>query len=656
MFSDMSPTRRTFLCQAGGAGLSLAVGSWLAGCARRSPPTNVVLIFADDQGYGDVGVYGAQGFSTPHLDRLAAEGIRFTDFYASEGVCSASRASLLTGCYAPRVSIFGALTPAAQVGLNPDEVTIADLLKSLGYATAAFGKWHLGHLPEFLPLSHGFDEYFGLPYSNDMWPVDFDGVPATEGNKSQWPPLWLIEGDAPVEIVDELTDQDQLTVRYTQRAVDFIDRNADGPFFLYLAHSMPHVPLGVSDAFRGSSEQGMYGDVIQEMDWSVGQVLEALDRHGVAEETLVIYTSDNGPWLNYGNHAGSTGPLREGKGTALEGGPRVPAIMRWPGRIEPGTVSDRLASTIDVLPTVAEITGAPLPPDPIDGVSILPLLTGDPGVDPRSEFWFYYTGELRAVREGRWKRVFEHRTRSYVGVEPGMDGHPGPYAFPTVPPALYDLRSDIGETVDVAAENPDVVRRLDAIAERARAALGDRLTQRVGRDVRPPGRRSLDRPDTLDHAGVGASVVRATPTDPRYPGAGPEALVNGLLGSGDFRDGRWLAFDGVDLEAVIDLGAPTQVSRVGLDCLQVQSAWIMLPRQVVFAVSRDGTTWRELEPIITDLAPDTEVRPALLATDVGEDPIRYVRVVASNRELLPDWHPGAGNTGWIFVDEIVVES
>jgi len=483
-----APSRRHFLTQMGAAGLALGTSSLLGGCARPRRPPNVVLIFTDDQGYGDVGVYGAQGYATPSLDRLAAEGMRFTDFYASQAVCSASRVALLTGCYSERVSILGALGPNARVGLHPEETTIAEMLKPLGYATAAFGKWHLGHHREFLPRQHGFDEYLGLPYSNDMWPVEYDGTPSTEGTQSRYPPLPLIEGDEVVEYIETLADQDTLTTRYTERAVDFIDRHHDQPFFLYLAHSMPHVPLGVSDRFRGSSEQGKYGDVIQEIDWSVGEVLSALDRHDLAGDTLVIFTTDNGPWLNFGNHAGSTGGLREGKGTAFEGGPRVPAIMRWPGRIAPGSTCRRMASTIDVLPTVAAITGAALPARPIDGVSLLPLLEGDPSANPRETFYFYYGRELRGVREGRWKRVYEHRTRSYVGVEPGRDGLPGPYAFPTVPAALYDLETDVAETTDVSADHPDVIARLDALAEQARAALGDRLTERDGAEVREPGR------------------------------------------------------------------------------------------------------------------------------------------------------------------------
>jgi arylsulfatase len=511
----MSPDRREFVRQLGAAGIALGAAPWWNGCTPPGRPPNVVLVFTDDQGYGDVGVYGAEGYETPHLDRLAAEGMRFTDFYASQAVCSASRASLLTGCYAERVSILGALSPRSAVGLNERETTIAEMLKPLGYATGAFGKWHLGDAVEFLPTRHGFDEYLGLLYSNDMWPVEYDGTPASGGNKAAWPPLPLVENESVLELVDELADQDRLTTRYAERAVDFIDRHADAPFFVYLAHSMPHVPLGVSERFRGSTEQGMYGDVIAEIDWSVGQVLEALERHGIAEETLVIFTSDNGPWLNFGNHAGSTGGLREGKGTAFEGGPRVPAIMRWPGHIEPGSVSSAMASTIDVLPTIAAITGAALPELPIDGVSILSVLEGEPDASPRNVFLYYYGGELRGVREGRWKRVYEHRTRSYVGVEPGMDGLPGPYASETVPPALYDLDSDPAETTDVAADHPDVVLRLDAIAEEARATLGDRLTDREGSEVRPPGRVTFDRPERLVHAAVGAGVELARPPHPR---------------------------------------------------------------------------------------------------------------------------------------------
>ncbi len=647
-------SRRGFLKRLGAAGLALSAG--LAGsCSRSESMPNIVIILTDDQGYADVGVYGAVGFTTPHLDRLASEGMRFTDFYVSQAVCSASRVSLLTGSYAQRVSIRGALNPYAEVGLNPEEETIAEMLKKRGYATGIFGKWHLGHLEEFLPLQHGFDEYLGLPYSNDMWPIDYDGQPATGGNKVTYPPLPLIDGNETVETIEDLEGQATLTTRYTERAVSFIERHRHEPFFLYLAHSMPHVPLGVSDKSKGHSAQGMYGDVIEEIDWSVGQVLAALDRHQLAENTLVIFTSDNGPWLNFGNHAGSVGPLREGKGTAFEGGVRVPAIMRWPGRIEAGSVSRRMASTIDILPTLAAVTGAALPEVPIDGVSILPLLEGDESAVPRDRFYYYYGGELRAVREGKWKRVYRHRTRSYMGVEPGDDGLPGAYAFPTVMTALYDLENDIGETTDVSADHPEVVQRLDALAEAARETLGDGLTQRKGTEVRPPGRRGFDRSETVTHLAVGASVTLTAPPSPGYPGQGPSSLTDGQLGSRDHRDERWLGFEGDDLEAVVDLGAARSVRRIGLDCLRAQISWIFLPQSVEFAVSADGDDWETVHqaPVVLEMNPRTGTQT--VAAEVHAGPVRYLRVRARNLGKCPEWHPGAGGKAWLFVDEIIVE-
>ncbi|MGB2959006.1 MAG: sulfatase-like hydrolase/transferase, partial [Bacteroidota bacterium] len=276
--------RQHVLTSLGLAALLLAPGAQTLEAGPESPP-NIVIIFTDDQGYADVGVYGAKGFTTPNIDRMAAGGLRFTNFYVSQAVCSASRSSLLTGCYAERVSIRGALMPWATVGLNPEEETIADLLKRRGYATGIFGKWHLGHHREFLPPEQGFDEYFGLPYSNDMWPVGYDGVPVTEGKKIYYPVLPLIEGSEKAGEVRTLDDQDQLTTLYTERAVQFIEKHKERPFFLYVPHSMPHVPLGVSSKFRGKSEQGFYGDVIMEIDWSVGEIMKALEKHGLEENT-----------------------------------------------------------------------------------------------------------------------------------------------------------------------------------------------------------------------------------------------------------------------------------------------------------------------------------------------------------------------------------
>src|SRR5262245_357851 len=310
-----------------------------AGAARRLP--NFVIVFTDDQGYGDLGCYGGKHVRTPNIDRMAREGVRFTDFYVAQAVCSASRAALLTGCYPNRIGILGALGPASKHGIGAGEKTIADVLKARGYATAIYGKWHLGHHPPFLPTRHGFDDYFGLPYSNDMWP----GHPT-----AKFPDLPLFEGE---KVVAHNPDQTKLTTWYTERAVKFIEKNRERPFFLYVAHNMPHVPLHVSDKFKGKSKRGLYGDVIMEIDWSVGQVLAALKKHGLDEQTLVIFTSDNGPWLAYGEHAGSAGPLREGKGTSWEGGIREPFVARWKGVIPPGTVCNEPAMTIDLLPTIA---------------------------------------------------------------------------------------------------------------------------------------------------------------------------------------------------------------------------------------------------------------------------------------------------------------
>ena len=288
--------------------------------SKKSQP-NFVVVFIDDMGYGDIGTQGATGWTTPNLDKMAREGMRFTNFYSAQPVCSASRAGLLTGCYPNRIGISGALFPQDTVGINPNETTIAEMLKEKGYTTAIFGKWHLGHHKEFLPLQNGFDEYVGLPYSNDMWPVHVDGTHYKPGEgRHGYPELPLIERNETKELITTLQDQDKLTTLYTEKAVDFINRNAGDPFFLYVPHSMGHIPLGVSDKFRGKSDQGFYGDVMMEIDWSVGEIDKALQANGISENTVFIFTTDNGPWLNFGNHAGSAGGLREGKTTSWEGG------------------------------------------------------------------------------------------------------------------------------------------------------------------------------------------------------------------------------------------------------------------------------------------------------------------------------------------------
>jgi arylsulfatase A-like enzyme len=456
--------------------------------AARLP--NVIIILADDLGYSDVGVYGAKDFATLHIDRLAREGVRFTDFHVAQAVCSASRAALLTGCYPNRVGIEGAMEPWFDFGLNPRELTFPELMKQKGYATGMVGKWHLGRPVEFLPLRQGFDEYLGLPYSNDQWPLH----PEKPGT---FPPLPLIDGEKVINPNVSHRDMEKLTAGYTERALDFIARNKERPFFLYVAHTMPHVPLAVSERFRGTTRRGLYGDAVTEVDWSTGEILAALARHGLEQDTLVMFLSDNGPWLVYGNHGGSAAPLREGKTTTWEGGTRVPFIARWPGHIPAGSVCREMAMSIDLLPTVARLIGANLPEHPIDGLDIGPLLTGLPGaVNPHEAYFFYgvpfgvWNGaELESVRTRQWKLIVPHAYRTLGGHKPGMDGWPGEYLKqPVAEPELYDMRDDISETHNVASAHPDIVRRMLELAERCRADLGDTTLGRNGSGVRPPGR------------------------------------------------------------------------------------------------------------------------------------------------------------------------
>jgi arylsulfatase A len=448
--------------------------------AQRLP--NFIIIYADDLGYADIGPFntstGAARPRTPNLDRMAAEGIRLTSFYVTQAVCSASRAALLTGAYSNRVGIQGALNHTARYGINPSEMTIAEVLKQRGYATAIYGKWHLGHHQLFLPVHHGFDEYFGLPYSNDMWPRH-------PQQKDFYPDLPLIEGD---EVARLDPDQSQLTTWYTERAVGFIERHREKPFFLYVPHSMPHVPLFVSDRFKGKTSGGLYGDVIAELDWSVGQILDAVQRAKLDSDTLIIFTSDNGPWMSYGNHAGSPGPFRESKGTSFEGGVRVPFVARWPGRIPKGAAGHLPAMTIDLLPTLARLAGAPVSTERIiDGRDMWPLLAGQPNAPaPHDALYFYWGSELHAIRSGRWKLHVPHPYQSLKLA--GEDGRPGEYVRKNVELSLFDLDDDPGESTNVAAQNPAVVKRLLEYAERAREDLGDSLTERTGKNVRAAGR------------------------------------------------------------------------------------------------------------------------------------------------------------------------
>jgi len=452
------------------------------GTPKATEKPNIIIIFTDDQGYQDLGCFGSPLIKTPHIDQMAQDGIRLTDFYAAQAVCSASRAGLLTGCYPNRLGIHGAWMPNSKIGLNLEETTIAEMLHENDYKTAIFGKWHLGDDPQFMPNNQGFDEYFGIAYSNDMWPYH-----PQQGPVFHFGPLCLYENSS---VIDTLKDQSMLTTLITEKSVDFINKNKDRPFFLYVAHPQPHVPLFVSDKFKGKSQRGLYGDVIMEIDWSVGQILDALKENNILENTLVIFTSDNGPWLSYGDHAGSALPLREGKGTALEGGQREPCVIYFPTKLKAGRTIDIPMMNIDILPTIAEITGSKPPEKTIDGKSVWNIWTGESQESAQEAYFFYYhINELMGVRYKNWKMYFPHRYRSLNGRPGGKNGFPADYEYLTFDKiTLYDLSKDISETTDVTDENPEVVEKIKSIASQMRERLGDNLYHIQGSENRVVGK------------------------------------------------------------------------------------------------------------------------------------------------------------------------
>lgn len=459
---------------------------------------NVVIIVADDMGYADMSIQGARGFKTPHLDSLAAEGTRFTSFYVAQAVCTASRAALLTGCYPNRIGMQGAYNHTSRDGVADAEWLLPEMFKAQGYATAGMGKWHLGTRLKFHPLRHGFDEWFGIPYSND-------NTKYHPSLAAEMPPLPLYDGEKVVELDP---DQSMFTKRFTERAINFIERNVSGPFFLYLPHVMPHVPLFASEKFIGRSQAGLYGDVMEELDWSVGEVLSTLRRLRLDERTIVIFISDNGPFLSYGEHAGSASPLREGKLTTFEGGVRVPCLVRWSGRVPAGRVCGDPFMSIDWLPTFTELIGGQASTLKIDGRSAKGLILGDKGASIPHEALFFYSGTaLQAVRSGPWKLHFPHAYITPAGA-PGRGGKPSNWGklLPTaitqsgvegiatrhgyrveqLELSLFNLDADPGERNNLAATYPDVAKRLSSLGADIRHELGDSLQAIKGTGLRAP--------------------------------------------------------------------------------------------------------------------------------------------------------------------------
>ena len=445
-----------------------------------SKTPNVIFILTDDMGFSDLGSYGSKMINTPNLDLLASEGALLNSYYSSQAVCSASRASILTGSYPNRIGISGALGPNSKTGINPNEFLMSEMFKQQGYNTAIYGKWHLGDNPKFLPTNHGFDDFYGILYSNDMWPYHPE-------RPDSYPDLMLYDYDKPIEV---LTDQSDLTMELTNKSISFIEKNKDDPFFLYLAHPQPHVPLFASSEFKGRSDYGLYTDVIEEIDNSVGLIIKSLKENKLDRNTIVVFTSDNGPWLSYGDHAGSTGLYREGKGTTWEGGQRVPCIVWYPNEIESNTVLSTPFMGIDWLPTFAKLTNSTLSKNKIDGKNIWENLTGKTFEDPHEALFFYYhKNSLHAVRYGDYKMYFPHRYRTLNGKKGRDDGQPIKYEYVNLlSEELYNLKTDPSETKNIINDFPDLAKKITTLANNKRKELGDDLTNVLGSEIREVGK------------------------------------------------------------------------------------------------------------------------------------------------------------------------
>jgi len=455
---EIAHTRREFLKTTALSLASLGLPRLARGQSSSRPP-NVVIIFLDDSGWADFQPFASPGYQTPNVAQLAQEGCRYNNFYVPQAICSASRSALMTGCYPGRTKVFGAHPPRAR-GLDPKFATMGQVLKNRGYATAVFGKWHLGDQPDTRPPARGFDESCGLMYSNDMWAFH----PENPDYWGKWPLQFWDNGKVTIESVTK-EEQPMLTTWYTEHAVDFIGRHKDEPFFLYVPQSMPHVPLFCSEKFKGRSGVGLYGDVMMEIDWSVGEIMKALKTNGVEDNTLVAFSSDNGPWISYGNHAGRT-PFREAKGTSFDGGTRSACIMKYPGKIKAGTYSEQAFCTLDILPTVAHLTGAELPSNPVDGKNVWDLIVGKPGAKNPNEYYPFSTGgsfEGIISGDGRWKLHLPHRYRTLV--KAGNDGAAGKYRQEQIELSVFDMANDPFETTNVLEKYPDVARKLQQLAE-----------------------------------------------------------------------------------------------------------------------------------------------------------------------------------------------
>jgi len=445
-------------------------------CEKNNNSPNIVFILTDDLGYGDLSSYGSEKIETTNIDKLAEDGVKLTSYYAAQPVCSASRAAILTGAYPNRLGIYNAFGPTSDSGINHNEYTLAEMLKDNGYKTGIFGKWHLGSKKEFFPTRHGFDEFYGILYSNDMWrwhPEYPEGYPQD---------LLLYRNE---NALKEIIDQSSLTKDITTESINFIKKNKDHPFFLYIAHPQPHVPLFVSENFMNITGEGLYADVITEIDYSVGRITKYLEENDLSDNTIFVFTSDNGPWLSYGDHSGSSGIFREGKGTTWEGGVRVPSIIKFPNGLRPSII-DEPVMAIDWMPTFANITKSKLSQNKIDGKDIWPLLSGELNQTPHKELYFYYrVNELHSIRMNEWKIQFSRTYRSLNGREGGKNGIPVKYDMNVIEHnELYNLKDDPEEKINVYDKFPEIAKKMEKLADEARIKLGDNLLGIRGKENR----------------------------------------------------------------------------------------------------------------------------------------------------------------------------
>ena len=445
-------------------------------CEKNNNSPNIVFILTDDLGYGDLSSYGSERVETTNIDKLAEDGVKLTSYYAAQPVCSASRAAILTGAYPNRLGIYNAFGPTSDSGINHNEYTLAEMLKDNGYKTGIFGKWHLGSKKEFFPTRHGFDEFYGILYSNDMWrwhPEYPEGYPQD---------LLLYRNE---NALKEIIDQSSLTKDITTESINFIKKNKDHPFFLYIAHPQPHVPLFVSENFMNITGEGLYADVITEIDYSVGRITKYLEENDLSDNTIFVFTSDNGPWLSYGDHSGSSGIFREGKGTTWEGGVRVPSIIKFPNGLRPSII-DEPVMAIDWMPTFANITKSKLSQNKIDGKDIWPLLSGELNQTPHKELYFYYrVNELHSIRMNEWKIQFSRTYRSLNGREGGKNGIPVKYDMNVIEHnELYNLKDDPEEKINVYDKFPEIAKKMEKLADEARIKLGDNLLGIRGKENR----------------------------------------------------------------------------------------------------------------------------------------------------------------------------